>query len=207
MNKKIIWIAALAFLLGACSKEEDQAKQAPAQKPAAQQATPASGSTAKPQVQGGNSANVLNVAQAGGYTYVEVLTQGGDRFWVAGNRTELAPGDKVTWRDGAMMTNFHSKSLGRTFEKILFISKFINAKAAPPANSGKVLSVTAAAGYNYLEVDSAGQKKWLAAPVGVVEVGNTVSWTGGAPMHNFTSKSLKRTFDTILFVGAVNVSN
>jgi hypothetical protein len=37
-----------------------------------------------------------------------------------------------------------------------------------------------------------------------VQVGDTVTWQGGSVMNNFSSSSLNRTFDQIIFVAAVS---
>lgn len=63
---------------------------------------------------------VKSVALAGGYTYLEV-DQNGAAVWVAAPETLVKPGDKVTWQGGVPMQNFTAKSLGRTFEQIIFV--------------------------------------------------------------------------------------
>ena len=80
---------------------------------------------------------------------------------------------------------------------------------AAPANQhqAKVVSVTHAAGYTYMEVELDGRNTWVAASPVNVKTGDTVSWSGGAPMQNFTSKSLRKTFDEIIFVDQVSVVN
>lgn len=162
-----------------------------------------------------NVGRVVSVAQAGPYTYVEV-DQSGRRIWLAGSRTEnLARGALVRWGEAAVMRNFKSKALDRTFDQVLFVAGIqpVNAgqpqQAAsspqPAANTGKVLAVMNASGYSYIEVESQGGRKWLAAPQSTVKVDDTVAWNGGATMHNFNSKSLNRVFGEIDFVDAVTV--
>ena len=73
----------------------------------------------------------------------------------------------------------------------------------PSAIEGTVLSTMDAGGYTYVEVDSQGNKIWIAGPATKVTVGEKVSAPGGMPMKNFNSKSLGRTFDEIFFVGAI----
>lgn len=80
-----------------------------------------------------------------------------------------------------------------------------DAAQAAPTSQGKVLNVTHAAGYTYLEVDTGGRTTWLATSPVNAQTGQTVAWGDGAVMHNFTSKSLRRTFDEIVFVSAVNI--
>jgi hypothetical protein len=62
---------------------------------------------------------VKSVTNAGGYSYIEV-DQGGKTVWVAANETPMKQGDKVQWQGASEMRNFTAKSLGRTFDQILF---------------------------------------------------------------------------------------
>jgi len=63
---------------------------------------------------------VKSVTNAGGYSYIEVDQGGGATVWVAATETPMKKGDKVQWEGGSEMRNFTAKSLGRTFEKIIF---------------------------------------------------------------------------------------
>ena len=74
-------------------------------------------------------------------------------------------------------------------------------------NQAPVTKVSHAAGYTYMEVDLGEKTTWVASSPVNVKTGDTVAWTGGAVMHNFTSKSLRRTFDEIVFVNTVSVVN
>ncbi len=69
----------------------------------------------------------------------------------------------------------------------------------------KVVSVTHAAGYTYLEVEANGSTTWVAASPVNAKTGDTIAWAGGAVMRNFTSKSLRKTFPEIIFVDQVTV--
>lgn len=80
-------------------------------------------------------------------------------------------------------------------------------QAAPAAgNVGKVLETSNAAGYTYLRLNSAGKEVWVAVPEMKVAVGDTVQWTSGAPMQNFFSKSMNRTFPLIQFSSGAQVT-
>ena len=159
----------------------------------------------------GNNGQVLSFVQVPGYTYVEVRTNGRN-LWLAGNPVEIAEGDIISWSDAAMMRNFESKTLGRTFEELMFVSAiYKGADGAPQAaanpNSGVVKATENAAGYTYMQLETeAGQVVWLATPETDMAVGTHVSWRGGSKMSNFTSSSLTRTFDEILFVQGVIVN-
>lgn len=68
---------------------------------------------------GAGSGRVAEVSHAAGYSYLRVETEDGD-LWLAGNQIEVDEGQTVSWGGGAVMQNFASPSLGRTFERILF---------------------------------------------------------------------------------------
>ncbi len=71
---------------------------------------------------------------------------------------------------------------------------------------GKVLEMMHAAGYTYMNVDTGtGQPMWIAASMMRIKPEQNVKWTDAAVMNNFTSKSLHRTFDQILFVSNAQV--
>ncbi len=68
-----------------------------------------------------------------------------------------------------------------------------------PAVTGTVVETKNASGYTYMLVLSEGKKTWVAIPATSVEEGATVSYYEGMVMQNFTSKTLNRTFETIVF--------
>ena len=78
-----------------------------------------------------------------------------------------------------------------------------SAPAAPAALKGTVVETMDSGGYTYLHIDSGGQKKWAAIPQSQVKVGQQVELRPGMEMKQFTSKTLKRTFDTIVFSGGL----
>ena len=159
----------------------------------------------------GNTGQVLSVIQVPGYTYVEVRNNGRN-LWLAGNPIEVAEGEIISWADSAMMRNFESKALNRTFEELMFVSAFYKGAAAAPApaaaaNTGVVRSAENAAGYTYIECETdTGQLVWLATPQTDMAVGTRVSWQGGSKMTNFRSSSLDKTFDEILFVQGISTT-
>jgi len=153
-----------------------------------------------------NRGLVKAVEIAGGYTYARVDVSG-DEFWLATTMTALNPGEEVAWKDYVMMKHFKSKALNREFDQILFVDRlFIAAGEAATARRGIVAESLNAAGYSFIRVDENGSSVWLAAPETPLEVGQTIEWVGGGEMHNFTSRSLNRVFDEIIFVDSVQIS-
>jgi hypothetical protein len=78
-----------------------------------------------------------------------------------------------------------------------------------PAGSGKKGKVTQTmngGGYTYVEAaDDKGVKSWLALPEMKVAVGDKIEYPDIPPMVNFTSKTLKKTFDKIYFVPGIRI--
>ena len=66
--------------------------------------------------------------------------------------------------------------------------------------SGTVVETMNSGGYTYVLVDTAEGEHWAAAPEVAVKVGDTVSMSRGAPMTNYHSSTLDRSFDLIYFV-------
>ncbi len=69
----------------------------------------------------GKKATVGQTMNSGGYTYVEAVDDKGEKTWLALPETKVAKGDKIEYPEAPPMVNFTSKTLNRTFEKILFI--------------------------------------------------------------------------------------
>jgi len=77
-----------------------------------------------------------------------------------------------------------------------------------PANeagglSGKVVETMDSGGYTYVLLDNGGKKVWAAIPTSNVTVGQELTLQPGQEMTNFKSKSLNRTFDSVIFSGGV----
>jgi hypothetical protein len=64
---------------------------------------------------------------------------------------------------------------------------------------GKVLEVTQVESYTYLRLNTRDGEVWAAVPKTTVKKGATVSIENITVMNNFESKTLKKTFPTILF--------
>jgi hypothetical protein len=69
--------------------------------------------------------------------------------------------------------------------------------------SGKVVETLSSGGYTYVNIEKDGSKTWVAIPQTKISVGQEMSFKPGSVMTNFTSKSLNRTFETIIFSGGV----
>jgi len=70
---------------------------------------------------------------------------------------------------------------------------------------GSVTETMDAAGYTYVCVDTGDERLWAAVPECKVTVGTKVTVPAGLLMVDFYSKSLRRKFDVIYFVGGVEL--
>jgi len=66
-----------------------------------------------------HQATVQETMSSGGYTYMKVK-DGNNIYWVAMTQRNVKPGDTIKFNEQGWMKNFHSKTLNRTFENILF---------------------------------------------------------------------------------------
>ncbi|MDA8163979.1 MAG: hypothetical protein M0017_02945 [Desulfobacteraceae bacterium] len=71
--------------------------------------------------------------------------------------------------------------------------------AAAADLSGKVAETMDSGGYTYVLLDTGSGKTWAAMPQTKVAVGDQIKLEEGPVMENFTSKTLNRTFETIVF--------
>lgn len=108
MNTRLAIIAlSVTVALAACSKKEE---------PVAQSAPAAA--------QFQNHARVLQVAEAGGYTYLEVMGETGERVWMAGAPIKAKAGDSISFGQYSIMQNFESKTLNKKFDRIVFVESW-----------------------------------------------------------------------------------
>lgn len=71
------------------------------------------------------------------------------------------------------------------------------------SRTGMVLETMDSGGYTYIRLDQQGQEVWLAGTPITVSKGELVTYSGEMMMQDFESKSLDRTFPTILFVSGI----
>lgn len=67
-----------------------------------------------------NQGKVLSTMDANDFTYIEV-DHAGSTEWIAAPKMALKPGNTIRYEDGAVMTNFYSKLLMRSFPKLIFV--------------------------------------------------------------------------------------
>ena len=65
--------------------------------------------------------------------------------------------------------------------------------------TGKVVETMDGGGYTYICLEKDGKKTWAAVPVMKAKVGESLELLSGTEFRNFTSKTLNRTFESIIF--------
>ena len=85
---------------------------------------------------------IQEVIQAASYTYLRVK-ENNTEYWIATVKDDAVVGDKYSYGDALEMTNFKSKELDRTFDRIYFVSAGVDdegagqAQSAAPTTMGK----------------------------------------------------------------------
>ncbi len=70
----------------------------------------------------GHAVVVNEVVQANAYTYLNV-SENTESFWIAITKSDVAVGETLYYDSGLEMTDFESKDLNRTFDKIYFVDQ------------------------------------------------------------------------------------
>ncbi len=68
-----------------------------------------------------NEGIVVSMIDTTGYTYIE-LENNGKSFWIAAPTTKVEAGDHIRFVESMAMNNFTSKTLDRTFHRLIFVS-------------------------------------------------------------------------------------
>jgi len=71
-----------------------------------------------------NVGTVAEVINADRYVYLRITSEKGEE-WIAAAAAAFSVGQKISFSDGVMMSNFQSKTLNRTFENIRFVSSAV----------------------------------------------------------------------------------
>ena len=87
-----------------------------------------------------HTATVLETMDSGGYTYVKVDEEGAV-YWAAAPATEVSVGDRVTFTEQMKMVDFTSRTLGRTFEELMFVGGLGGGSAASGAQAAQAATL------------------------------------------------------------------
>ncbi len=77
------------------------------------------------------------------------------------------------------------------------------AQVTTTPHTGTVLETMDAAGYTYAKVNEDGNVYWIAGPKTAIAAGDTISFTEQMVMQDFTSKTLNKTFDYLVFANTI----
>jgi hypothetical protein len=127
--KFIISVLSVVILIGFTSCNSSSNKQAKEQANTEVSQAPAAQMETQSSYQ--NKGLVQKVLQTSGYTYA-LVKSGADTTWIAINKMDLKAGETLYYNSGLEMSNFHSKSLNRTFAKVFLVSA---ASTSPGANA------------------------------------------------------------------------
>ena len=86
---------------------------------------------------------------------------------------------------------------------IMLLVAFAGGAFAADELSGKVVETMDSAGYTYALIAKGDKKTWVAVPQTKITKGQTITFRPGFEMTNFKSKTLNRTFDSIIFSAGV----
>ncbi len=129
MRKYISLGCGLMLLLStsvACNRQD--AEKTVQSTPAPEAAAPATAETPAPAVTSApltiKKGTVAEAMNAAGYTYM-LVDDGTEKKWVAITESKVKVGDEVSYYDGIVMKNFHSKTLDRNFDSVVFSSGLV----------------------------------------------------------------------------------
>jgi hypothetical protein len=86
---------------------------------------------------------------------------------------------------------------------LALLTMFAGGAFADGELSGKVVETMSSGGYTYALIEKGDKKTWIAVPQTKIVKGQTITFLPGVEMGNFQSKTLKRTFDSIIFSAGV----
>jgi hypothetical protein len=76
------------------------------------------------------SGKVAETMNSGGYTYI-LLNEDGEKTWVAVPEMQVSEGEEVALKPGIEMVNFTSRTLNRTFKRIILSAGPVSEKGEP----------------------------------------------------------------------------
>ncbi len=133
----ILALGTVLLSLAACSGSDDDNSPQPAataptqqtqQQPTGQQLSPAQQQAIDDAKDMPKQGIVKTILHSTGYTYMDVDTGNDKSVWIAAAMMRIKIGDTVQWTDAAVMRDFNSSSLHRTFDEILFVTNASVAK-------------------------------------------------------------------------------
>ena len=115
MKQMIIVVAVLMLVMPVAAPGADKAAPAPAAP-----LPPGHPAISAPQETPAITGKVLQTMDSGGYTYVYLQEKNGKKTWVTFPKAKVRVGKQVSLVAGGEFKNFKSKTLHRTFDRIIF---------------------------------------------------------------------------------------
>jgi hypothetical protein len=121
---------------------------------------------------------VAESMESGGYVYLKLKEQG---IWIAANAFAVSEGDQIQYSGSMEMKDFHSTSLDRTFESILFVQN-----ASLVGKDGAAINATTMEGQGSKNVQIS-KSVSVQAPV----AGEIATLTDGKTISNIFAESAR----------------
>ncbi len=115
----------------------------------------------------------------------------------------VANEDTIEANDDAIEANLYGTTTKQVATQTAPASQGHAAQVTTTPHTGKVLETMDAAGYTYAKVDEGGNVYWIAGPKTTIAAGDTISFTEQMVMKDFTSKTLNKTFDYLVFANTI----
>lgn len=158
----------------------------------------------------GTTGTVVETMNSSGYTYM-LIASGTEKTWVAIPETSIDQGTEVTYNSGMIMKNFDSKTLGRTFETIIFSSGLVgtanaNIHGSTPDDSFSAAVKTeqkkASASSPPAAMEASGGSSGAISPYQEITVAKSEA-TNGYSVEEIFSQAKKLNGQTIILRGIV----
>ncbi len=118
MKKYLISAMVLVLILISCNKGNSHEEKVP---------------------EGTHKIKVVEFMNASGYTYI-LAEENGKEYWIAIRQMPVGKGDVLYFTEAMEMKNFKSKSLNKTFDKILFVNRISKTPEITAKPKNEVLS-------------------------------------------------------------------
>ena len=157
---RLFSVALLVVLVSACARK-DASVAAPA-KAAAPAPSTAADAAGAPRAFADVSGVVEETLDASDYTYLRLKTGQGE-VWAAINKSAVKKGERVTVVNAMPMDGFESRTLNRTFDKIVFGTLGRPGAATSAANAPEAPAAAAPLASGHEPVDAAKAREQMAA--------------------------------------------
>ncbi len=114
--------------------------------------------------------------------------------------TEVA---QPTANEDAIEENLYGTTTKQVTPQAAAASQTKAADVTTIPHTGTVLETMDAAGYTYAKIKEGDNAYWIAGPKTSIEAGDVISFTEQMVMKDFTSKTLNKTFDYLVFANTI----